>query len=471
MNTQKQIFLIIVLTFTFAGSCAAYAMIDLPVRAERQSNFFMNESIERGALLFANNCRTCHGIRGEGGVGLALNKTAFQNQDPLILATNQNLIRRTLTCGRAGSLMPPWLNSNGGSLTANQIEHFVRLLTAPVSEETPNALGRPSNEGWLAAVEFAHNLNRETIVLVSGETLGLIAKANNIGPEALATENAIATDATLRKNDFLRLPVDGRLVKILEGDTVKKVAEKWYVGAMVIASLNNIQFDLSKDGIFSLPYSGKNPDMILKLGKSQSSTGLIPGMNLSLPDGTVHTVEGGNITTTSYEYGNVTAATLAEKNNVTVDTILPVGKQLALPADAWGTMPSDTINNGLACIKDALPSSVFDSLPGLGEPLPPIEDPGFISENVEIKAYENSWVIIADGIELEPNQGGIRVKVNTEIPIIGVVGLHTITLNGEKDGDDFDSGITRTIAFGVPGAYELTCDYHLTMQAKIWVEQ
>ena len=177
--------MIITLTFAIAGSCAAYTMIDLPVRAERQSDFFMDESIERGALLFANNCRTCHGIRGEGGVGLALNKASFQDQDPLVLAANQSMIRRTLICGRAGTLMPAWLNSNGGALTANQIEHLVRLLTAPVDEETPNELGRPSNEGWNASVEFAHNLNRHTAVSIAGETLGIIAKTYEIGQKLL----------------------------------------------------------------------------------------------------------------------------------------------------------------------------------------------------------------------------------------------------------------------------------------------
>ena len=98
------------------------------------------------------------------------------------------------------------------------------------------------------------------------------------------------------------------------------------------------------------------------------------------------------------------------------------------------------MNSGIACIQDALPPSVFDTLPGLGEPLPPIEDPGFVSSEVEILAYETSWVIVADGVELEPNRGGVRVKINTEIPIVGMVGLHTVTLNGEKEGDDFDAG-------------------------------
>ena len=463
--------MIITLTFAIAGSCAAYTMIDLPVRAERQSAFFMDESIERGALLFANNCRTCHGIRGEGGVGLALNKASFQDQDPLVLAANQSMIRRTLVCGRAGSLMPAWLSSNGGALTANQIEHMVRLLTAPVDEKTPNSLGRPSNEGWNAAVEFAHNLNHETAVSIAGETLGLIAKAYNVGPDALANENSISVDALLEKNSFLRLPIDGRSIKVRSGGTVAKIAERWHVGAMVIADLNGIEFELSEGGFFSLPYRGEDTNMVLDLEATHATTGLMPGEELKLPDGTMHTIQGGNIETTASEYGNVTAATLAAKNDLTPEVILPIGKQLELPEESWGTMPPDQINSGTACVQNALPASVFNTLPGLGEPLPPIEDPGVVSTKVEIQAYETSWVVIADGKELEANQGGVRVKVNTEIAINSIAGLHTVTLNGEKEGDDFEAGIVRTISFGVPGAYELTCDYHLTMQAKIWVEQ
>ena len=130
MNTHKQIVLIVALSFLFVGACAAYSAIDLPLRSPRQSAYFQSESIDRGALLFANNCRTCHGIKGQGGVGLPLNKPDFKNQDPLILVANQALIHTTLFCGRAGTLMPPWLNTNGGSLNTEQIQHLIDLREA-----------------------------------------------------------------------------------------------------------------------------------------------------------------------------------------------------------------------------------------------------------------------------------------------------------------------------------------------------
>ena len=48
MNTQKQIFLIVALMFVFVGGCAAYTIIDLPVRAADQTAWHKDQSIERG---------------------------------------------------------------------------------------------------------------------------------------------------------------------------------------------------------------------------------------------------------------------------------------------------------------------------------------------------------------------------------------------------------------------------------------
>jgi len=133
LNTQKQIILIIALSFIFVGGCAAYTAIELPVRAPAQQEWTRDQSLERGALLFANNCRTCHGNRGQGGVGPQLLNnplTAFQDQDPLKLSQNMTLLTRTIQCGRASTLMPAWLNTNGGALNAIQIQHIVNFLDA-----------------------------------------------------------------------------------------------------------------------------------------------------------------------------------------------------------------------------------------------------------------------------------------------------------------------------------------------------
>jgi mono/diheme cytochrome c family protein len=152
LNTQKQIFIIVLLFFVFSGACAAYTAIDLTVRAPDQEDWQFEESVERGALLFANNCRTCHGNAGQGGVGPPLNREEFRNQDPLVLANNREMLTRTITCGRAGTVMPTWGQSAGGPLNDVQIQHIVDFLTAPATEGEDNEEG--PNKGWIDASAF-----------------------------------------------------------------------------------------------------------------------------------------------------------------------------------------------------------------------------------------------------------------------------------------------------------------------------
>ncbi|MCS7296482.1 MAG: cytochrome c, partial [Chloroflexota bacterium] len=96
MNTQKQIFLMIVLSFMLVGACAGYAAFDLPIRAETQRDYQFEESVRRGALLYANNCRTCHGNQGEGFVGPALNRPELKDQNPLVLRDNRAWLTHTI---------------------------------------------------------------------------------------------------------------------------------------------------------------------------------------------------------------------------------------------------------------------------------------------------------------------------------------------------------------------------------------
>ena len=151
MNTQKQIFLIVILLFTMTAGCAAYTVIELPIRAVDQQNWHEDQSLERGALLFANNCRTCHGNTGEGGVGLPLNTPAFQNQDPLVLRANRALLQRTLECGRAGTRMPAWLNTNGGSLSDGHYSgynQFVEMVTQLRGDAGPRQIANAEVLQW-----------------------------------------------------------------------------------------------------------------------------------------------------------------------------------------------------------------------------------------------------------------------------------------------------------------------------------
>ena len=579
MNTQRQIFLIVVLMFVSVAGCAAYTAIDLPIRAERQADFFEAESIERGALLYANNCRTCHGIRGEGGVGLTLNKAAFRNQEPLALSQNQDLIRRTLICGRAGTLMPAWLDSNGGSLTANQIEHLVRLLTAPLEEDTFDANGNPTNHGWLAAVEFAHNLNHESATSVTGDTLPQIAAAHGIGDNPVAgavliaelngldyaidesgnfylpyagddearmlNPNAAVIATGLLPGQTLRLP-EGATYKVSAGNTLASIAEQHGITAAQIRALNPLLLavlgEIADDAPLTgerkllLPngvtYTAQAGDTLISIAEAHDlpeialaedngldvDAAIAEGDQLVLREGTgylvqfgdtvlsiasahgvserelralneldageevsgevwialppinAYVVKGADLALVASGFGNVTAASLGEANHVEADAVLPIGKSLHFPADAWGAAPSDELNPGTACVEYTVSSSAFNTISG-ADPIV-IDEPNAVSTEVVILANDNDWTVVADGEAGTPNRTGVKVTAGTAVTFENVVGLHTITIDGQQEGADFEqAGETRTITFDAPGEYRITCDYHPDMLTVVFVTE
>ena len=299
MNTQKQILLIVVLFFTLVGGCAAYSIIDLPYRAPSQATWTKDQSVERGALLFANNCRTCHGIKGEGGVGLPLNKPEFKDQDPLILASNKQLLQTTLYCGRAGTRMPAWLNTNGGSLNGEQIVHLIDLITSPADpnlkengQPFTDAQGNPSSEGWLQAIEFAHNLNRESTAVVGGYNLDGIAKSHLIGYAELAKLNNLSIDGILKQGSVLKIPgfkndpngYDYNVYK--DNETITKVADSQHVGAIMIADLNNLPYKFTQNKEVAT--------FTLLDDKGNAVPGLFPGTVLKLPTSAVYVVSSGD---------------------------------------------------------------------------------------------------------------------------------------------------------------------------------
>lgn len=101
--------------------------------------------VSRGYDLYLNNCATCHGENGEGGIGPPLN-----NQEKLYNSLtddgrpgtghfNPTYLMRVLevggryVCGDANSLMPAWLNP-AGPLNYRQVEELIAFLLA--SSET-----------------------------------------------------------------------------------------------------------------------------------------------------------------------------------------------------------------------------------------------------------------------------------------------------------------------------------------------
>ncbi len=341
MNTQKQIFLIVVLFFVFTGGCAAYSIIELPQRAPSQVTWTKEQSVERGALLFANNCRTCHGIKGEGGIGLPLNSSVnpaarnFQDQDPLVLKANQALLRTTISCGRAGTLMPAWLKQNNGSLNNIQVEHLIDLITSPIEEKHKDDEGIVTSEGWLLAVEFAHNLNRETSGIVGGDTLDTIAKVHGIGPKELAAANKLPVDCVLKQGSKLAMPAfkgdpGGYTYNVYNNnETITKVAESQHVGAMIIADLNNLPYKFTEA-------KGKATLQLLDKDGAKA-TGMFPGDKLKLPQGAIYIVAASDTLDSIAARHNLSATAIRDLNSAFlqgVDAAAPIDyeRKLKLPS-------------------------------------------------------------------------------------------------------------------------------------------
>ncbi|MCY4638837.1 MAG: c-type cytochrome [Chloroflexi bacterium] len=180
MNTSKQVNVMIGLLFLTVAVLALYFLNENNRQAQALEH--QTERVaERGARIFVDNCRSCHGLEGEGGIGQALNTPAF-----LILGEDNEFgapatpdlgtpddpgadeitafLANTITCGRSGTFMPAWGEHFGGTLSDTQIGQLVTLIT---------------NGRWDLVREYGHESDAETgftpeeLVFVSSDGLKL----------------------------------------------------------------------------------------------------------------------------------------------------------------------------------------------------------------------------------------------------------------------------------------------------------
>lgn len=183
MNTSKQINIMIGLMFLLIITLGIYFVWDQNVRAQDASRRQVEENAIRGGKVFALNCRVCHGDTGRGYMenpnlpGPPLNLEAYRVTDPTKLKPLQQRLYDTLRCGRVGTLMPPWSQEQGGTLTDTQIWQLVTLITGSWLDEVSHDPSAVSKMGWEAMQELAHEL--DTIRTPQGDVLRLAA---DVGP-------------------------------------------------------------------------------------------------------------------------------------------------------------------------------------------------------------------------------------------------------------------------------------------------
>jgi cytochrome c550 len=164
-----------------------YVWFDDGRRAEAEDHQAA-EAAERGASLFANNCRICHGNTGLGSDGHASligpslnnpsNTLAYRSDNAGALTGLQGKLGATIACGRNGTPMPPWSIAEGGSLNFFKIENLVALITT-------NA-----GNGWEYALELAQE--QDEIILNSLEGAVRDAEASGDADRLEEAESALS---------------------------------------------------------------------------------------------------------------------------------------------------------------------------------------------------------------------------------------------------------------------------------------
>lgn len=176
MNTSKQINVMVLLVFLAVIVTGAYTLWD-PSRAGEAQDKQLENTVRRGAYLFSQNCRVCHGDAGEGGqassrlrAAPALNRADLQGtdadglRDDVQYANDYKFVYYTITCGRVGKVMPAWAQSQGGPLNEEQIKQLTTFILngagAPQEDTgdatpTPGAAAVDEKTPWDIAREFA----------------------------------------------------------------------------------------------------------------------------------------------------------------------------------------------------------------------------------------------------------------------------------------------------------------------------
>jgi mono/diheme cytochrome c family protein len=104
----------------------------------------------RGAQVFQQNCKVCHGEKGEGRIGANLAKS-FASAFPAAF------VKQTVSTGVQGAVMPAWAQENGGPLNTQQIDDVtafvvsLQKISAPAFVE-PTATPAPSGDEALAII-------------------------------------------------------------------------------------------------------------------------------------------------------------------------------------------------------------------------------------------------------------------------------------------------------------------------------
>jgi mono/diheme cytochrome c family protein/cytochrome c551/c552 len=135
-----------------------------PARMAAQGDSWEGRTIEKGAEIYSGNCYTCHGLAGQGGIGVApplLSKHFFTERMKEVgfAGSLHDYIALTVAAGRPvksratwANNMPTWGRRYGGQLRDDQVEQVTQFV---LNWESTAMLQTPEEDLWYTIVPTA----------------------------------------------------------------------------------------------------------------------------------------------------------------------------------------------------------------------------------------------------------------------------------------------------------------------------
>jgi mono/diheme cytochrome c family protein len=127
-------------------------------RMSAQTASWEGRTIENGAALYSGNCASCHGIEGQGAIGVApalQSRYFFTNRisDIGYSGTLQDYIKGTVAAGRPSKPlgqwaqhMPVWSSTYGGPMRQDQVEAVTQFV---LNWEAAALMQAPEDDPWI----------------------------------------------------------------------------------------------------------------------------------------------------------------------------------------------------------------------------------------------------------------------------------------------------------------------------------
>ena len=208
-----------------------------PTRIDAASQQVTNSQIVDAMAIYAENCALCHGIAGEGiGTNPPLNTEGLRGMDPIDLY-------KTISRGRYNTAMPAWEDTEGGPLSAYQVDELVTFVRYADWQTTSDMV---VNMGLAPLIPFTTEpdpeLIAQVVALPNGEVLSQALSTYSAqcvschGADGLGTSiaPAINSEETRAKSPaeverIIQLGVPGTLMagwqNILPADQVSGMVE------------------------------------------------------------------------------------------------------------------------------------------------------------------------------------------------------------------------------------------------------